>query len=363
MKQLRQFYTTLTHPIVMTLLIPWLMVLLVVGTVAQRYIGLYEAEQLFFASWVVWFGPFPLPGIYPTLAVLSLALCAKLMSKSPWRKPLVGSIITHMGALLLLVGGMLSALTAEEGFMTLRTGEPVSAVSDYHQREFVIFKNDEPLLRLPHATLQDGLVLTRQLPFTLTINLYCRHCEPMMQQEPQVFHRGIADKIALHDAPLQTEDEANQAGIVFTIEGVDDVQDGQYLVYEPTPHQPELMVGKDSYRIATRKVPRPLPFSVTLEAFDKFVHPGTDTAREYQSRVTIDEGNGMRWQKLIRMNEPLRVRGYTLYQSSFIDARGELLSVLAVVKNDGRVFPYIASIVMGLGMLIHLVVRRRHADA
>lgn len=85
-------------------------------------------------------------------------------------------------------------------------------------------------------------------------------------------------------------------------------------------------------------------------------------AQEYESIVTIMDGE-IEWQSPIRMNEPLRYKGYTLYQSSFITVGEEQLSVLAVVENAGRVFPYISSIVMCIGLLIHLFVRRRKVVA
>ena len=108
-----------------------------------------------------------------------------------------------------------------------------------------------------------------------------------------------------------------------------------------------------------RKNQRSLPFTVRLEKFEKFTHPSTEMAREYQSDVTIIEESGLEWQQSIRMNEPLRTQGYTLYQSSFIDAGGELLSILAVVKNHGFFFPYIASFIMTIGMIIQMRIRAK----
>ncbi|SVA41121.1 uncharacterized protein METZ01_LOCUS93975, partial [marine metagenome] len=57
---------------------------------------------------------------------------------------------------------------------------------------------------------------------------------------------------------------------------------------------------------------------------------------------------------LIQMNEPLRYKGYTFFQSSFIEGPEGETTVLAVVKNYGRLFPYISSIIMCIGLLFHL---------
>jgi cytochrome c biogenesis protein ResB len=128
-------------------------------------------------------------------------------------------------------------------------------------------------------------------------------------------------------------------------------------------NRPEIEFGEQKITLAVRKTQRVLPFSVKLIDFEKIAYAGTSMAREYQSIVEIDEGSGIRWQAMIRMNEPLRVMGYTLYQSSFVERSGETISVLAVVKNKGRVFPYVASLVIGIGLLVHLRMRRKKVRA
>ena len=357
---IRRLVSFLTSPKLVFFVLPWLMVLLVLGTISQRYIGLYESERLFFSAWFVWIGPVPVPGTYPTLGLLALGLTAKLLFKTRWVKNQAGVILTHSGALLLLLGGLVTAITAEEGYITLGIDEEIATVSDYHQRELAIFKNDKLLKAIPHQQLRDDLVVQPDgMPFTLTIETYCRHCVPQARKYIGENYRGITDKIQLVKAPLQKEDEENLTGVEFKISGVDEAQDGLYLVYEPTPHQPVMTVGDDRYRIAMRKNQRPLPFAVRLEKFEKFTHPGTEMASEYQSDVTIIEEGGLEWQQSIRMNEPLRTHGYTLYQSSFIDARGEMLSVLAVVKNHGFFFPYIASFIMAIGLILQMRIRAK----
>lgn len=349
----------LSKPLILFYTLPWLLCVLVIGTVAQRYIGIYEAERLFFSSFVIWLGPLPLPGMYPILALLGLSLTAKLILKSPWTRKTSGTVITHMGALLLLVGGLLTAVTSEEGFITLGPDETVSMISDYHQRELVVLKNDERWQAWPRESLAAGQVIDdTALPFTMTIEALCRHCEPRARRDAGDQYLGAAKNIALVSIPLRKEDEENLLGVTFRVAGVDAAQDGVYMAFEAAGKQPELLVGKDRYRVMVGKTQRPLPFSVRLESFDKYSYPGTKMAQEYQSVVSVMDGE-VEWQSPIRMNEPLRYRGYTLYQSSFIQADGKEYSVLAVVKNAGRVFPYVSSMVMCIGLLIHLVMRRR----
>jgi len=70
---------------------------------------------------------------------------------------------------------------------------------------------------------------------------------------------------------------------------------------------------------------------------------------------------------LIYMNHPLRYRGETYYQAGF--QKGDTATILQVVRNPSFVTPYIACIIVGLGLLVqfsyHLIgfSRRRAALA
>jgi hypothetical protein len=57
---------------------------------------------------------------------------------------------------------------------------------------------------------------------------------------------------------------------------------------------------------------------------------------------------------VIFMNNPLRYQNLTFYQASYsVDEGGRERSTLAVVRNSGWLFPYIASILTFLGLMIH----------
>jgi hypothetical protein len=56
------------------------------------------------------------------------------------------------------------------------------------------------------------------------------------------------------------------------------------------------------------------------------------------------------------MNKPLRYKNFALFQSSYFeDRQGNEYTVLAVVKNAFRLFPYIASGIIFIGMLLHFI--------
>lgn len=355
----------LSGPAPVTYTLPWLMLLLVIGTISQRYIGLYESERIFFHSWLVWLGPIPFPGLYPTLGVLSLGLFLKMLDTKYWRKAMIGSLLSHIGALLLLLGGLVTAVTSQEGYIMLAEGDATRAVSDYHQRELVIFKDDTAIMHIPQTELHNDLVISRGLPFDIVVDHYFRHSLPVMKVSRATDeHRGFARQISLQRAPLKMEDEENMAGMLFTIRNSGNTQtDGKYVLFEPMPRQAEFMIGESHYALDLRRAQRPLPFSVQLDSFEKFTYPGTDKASDYESLVTLTGEDGVSWQEAIRMNEPVRTHGHTLYQSSYMEIDGVQRSVIAVVKNHGFLFPYIASILMAIGLILHARLRGRKSNS
>src|SRR3989338_3299915 len=50
----------------------WLMVLVVIGTVAEKKIGLYQAQNTYFGAWIFWVGFVPLPAGIPTMGIIFL---------------------------------------------------------------------------------------------------------------------------------------------------------------------------------------------------------------------------------------------------------------------------------------------------
>ncbi|MGB4102243.1 MAG: cytochrome c biogenesis protein ResB [Alphaproteobacteria bacterium] len=361
----------LARPTLFFYALPWLMVLLVAGTVAQREIGLYRAEKIFFSAPLVWLGPIPLPGTVTVLGVIAVSLMAKLLLKSPWRRDMIGNLLTHASMLVLLGGGLVSNLGREEGYLELAVGATGAVVSDYHDRALAVVKNGVTLLTVPEDDLvTPASIYHPAMPFKIMPRTYCRNCAPEARPKAQTGatppsgklpgeeFRGAAASMILTPAPLMTQDEDNRAGVTFVVSGAGAERDGIYITYDGLKQMPSFAVDSDRYEIAMRRAERALPFAVTLLEFNKSNHPGTDVARAYAATVEVQDG-GARWRTEISMNTPLRYRGYTLYQASFIDRAGALSSVLTVVRDRGQVFPYLAGALFCLGMGMHLVQRGR----
>lgn len=367
MSSLRSTVSSCLHwlagPRVVFFALPWLLVLLTLGTISQRYIGLYHSEKLFFGSFILWLGLVPLPGAYATLCFLSAGLIAKLVLKSPLRKRTAGTFITHVSVLMLMLGGLVSAFSREEGYITIFPQEIVNTVSDYHDREVAVLKDGKEYQVIPYTSLQEQEKLPLEgVPFTVNIKQKCYPCAVEPLSEADVGAYGMAAAMELKDAQPGPDDALNRAGAMVEIAGVSKEQVGRYILFESLAEPPVIKVEGHEYKLLMRAAKRLLPFSVQLLDFEQENHPGTAMAREYRSEIQVKDGE-LKWKETVSMNQPMRYRGYTIYQSSFVEDGEKKASVLAVVKNAGWVFPYISVTLLSIGLLLHLFMRRPKKQA
>ena len=336
--------------------LPALMVLLVVGTVAQAEMGLFRAHQVYFSSFVFFAGGVvPLPGGYTLVGALAVGLALKFFFYSEWSWRKAGIILTHFGALILLFGGLMTAVTAEEGFMIIPEGEATPYVYDYNQRVLFVFKDD--VLLEEHAFERLEGVLESALPFGIDVVGRCANCE-IFKRDVEGEFRGMAQFMVLSDKAEELEPEANFPGVTFVVEGVSE-QEGTYIAFEGMPQPIEITQGEHVYKLIFGKQQRLLPFEISLRDFVREVYPRTDKPKDYHSDVLVKDG-AVEWPVRIGMNEPLRYKRYTFYQSSFQQSDLGEATVLAVVENKGQIFPYIGALVIALGLMLHMwMIRQR----
>ncbi len=101
----------------------------------------------------------------------------------------------------------------------------------------------------------------------------------------------------------------------------------------------------------------PLDFNIKLEKFNVGRYQGTMTASSYESLVNVSDKVGT---QTISMNEPLKHRGFTFYQSSFQeDEQGRpTASVFSVNRDPGRWVKYLGCLLIVFGS-IHLFYFKR----
>lgn len=343
---------------------PFLFVLLVIGTIAQAQMGLYDAHQKYFSAFVFWWGWVPFPAGYTICLIITGNLLLKFLFFSEWSWRKAGIILSHLGALVLLIGGLLTALLAQEGFMIIPEGQQTPYIYDYHNRELMIFKDDALEYRIPFKDLTKDA----DLPLGIKVLETCANCKIEKREDiAQSFAEGLepyalAQFMALIPTPKNKDDEANLTGLSFKIKGLGEAIDGLYIAFEAMPKPIEFDYNDSNYKIIFGKEQRRLPFEVALNDFIKEDYPGMSMARAYSSDVSVIDGD-IEWDALIEMNAPLRYKGYTFYQSSFDQTQNSETTILSVVENKGRIFPYLGTFILAFGLLLHIMITFKRRGA
>ncbi|MCO8120179.1 cytochrome c biogenesis protein CcsA [Stieleria sp. TO1_6] len=116
-------------------------------------------------------------------------------------------------------------------------------------------------------------------------------------------------------------------------------------------------IGDTDYKIGLKYHREVKPYWVHLEDVQRRNYSGTETPRDYSSYIRIiDQETGEDRRERVWMNNPLRYRGETFFQSSYTPLpNGKELTGLQVVRNSGWLIPYVACSIMALGMLAHFM--------
>ncbi|MBE8162869.1 MAG: cytochrome c biogenesis protein ResB [Bdellovibrionaceae bacterium] len=350
-------------------LIP-LMGLVVLGTVAQKYIGLYQAQKIYFSSFYFFaFKYIPLPGGYTVLAIIFFNLICKLFISS-WKLNKLGTNIVHIGSALLLFGGFLTAVFTQEGQVVLEEGQSSAYFSDYFKNELVLQQvvfdksnlapsfssKEKPKHKVLNTWVKPNFIANKKVFFPkakVTLNILHHYFNVGLKKrstQAPAQQKGFITQFYLFNKKEELKKELNAEALVFK------VKENQftYGIFEGMPIAQTLVVNNKKFIISLRRKRYPLPVSVKLIDFKKINYAGSLKARNYQSFIEVKNKAGLQ-KALIEMNQPFRYGEYTFYQASFSQENQTETSVLAVVKNKGRVFPYLASLIMCFGLLFHLL--------
>ncbi|MSR88726.1 MAG: hypothetical protein EXS67_03620 [Candidatus Margulisbacteria bacterium] len=274
------------------------MMLIFSATLDQVHLGLYGMQKKYFEGWLVWW---PLRSgrlipVFPSGLFLSGVLLLNLVCAHTVRFRFqvckMGIWLVHLGLIVLLVGAGLTHFLSTESQMPITVSGHAVYSEDANEMELAIIKQGketDQIWSIPKARLVAGKILTDSLlPF-----------------------------------PIMVPENFEQQAKSWKVKDYE-------LVMRPRRYYND--------------------YSVTLQSFTHKQYMGTTIPKEFSSRVHIqDFKTGEVRDAVISMNQPLRFRGKTFYQASF--AQGDTVSILQVVENPSWIFPYVASIMMALGLL------------
>jgi hypothetical protein len=346
------------------------MILIFAGTLAQVDLGLFKAQNEFFRSFFVFWGPKTaswkvpvLPGGYLVGGVLLLNLIAAHVTRFQFTRKKVGIWLTHAGLILLLLGQLLTDMLARESLLHLREGEARNYSEIEREAELAIVDTSEPntdkVVAIPQPVLANQKDIEHpELPFKVRMKefypnsrLQKRDAESLA---PPAASRGIGAVATVTELPHVTSmdyrDVPSAVVELITPEG----SIGTWLVSEHLDHVQQVPWNNRNYELSLR--PRRLykPYSLELLKFRNDVYAGTEIPKNYSSRVVLNRPDtGEHREVLIYMNNPLRYAGETYYQASFdLDNHG---TILQVVRNPSWLTPYLSCIMVGAGLVVQFM--------
>ena len=368
---LRLFLQVLASLKITVLGLVLLLILTVWGTLYQADHGLYEAQERFYQSWVFRTGPVPLPGAQSVMVLLFVNLAASLLHLTLQRRLRIGFLATHAGLALMLAAGGITFYFGRSAHLTLEEGQGSNVALSDQDWELALMPGRDGERRLVNALDARRLRPGRRFEMpggelSLLVEEYHRNCTAERREEVAAPHNA-GGYTRLEGRPPSREPGQDRPGAVLVIER-SGTRVGRVLLWggdrAPTP----LPGATEPLVMGLRRLRLPLPATIELVDFRRDLHPGTSMARSYASQVMLRSGVDSERKVLISMNKPLRLQGFTFYQSSFANTPGgREVSTLAVVRNQGRLLPYVATGLTGLGMLLHfsglLLVRARARTA
>ena len=355
------------------------------GTLAQVKVGLYQAQNEFFRSWFIYWQPqgsgvrIPIfPGSYLVggLLLLNLFTAHLRYYRKGWKY--FGIALLHIGVVLMLVGQFATDMLSVESYMRIREGAASNYSESNGRWELAIVdttdEKDDKVVAVPASLLANGeSIQNSELPFKFKVITY--HLNSTLSGEQagglelvdaentagrQIWWRGLPKETRMNfrDIPSVLVELAEPGGNV------------RRMLVSGHMNPQSLTAGGRNLKMDLRPERYYKPYYLHLVDFRFDRYAGTTIPKNFSSRVrVVRPDSGEDREVTIRMNEPLRYAGKTFFQSSYdeVDEKG---TVLQVVDNPSWLTPYLACILVAVGMswqfLAHLIgfaTKRRTATA
>jgi len=306
-----------------------------------------------------------------------------------------GNVLLHFGVGLLMVGQFLFGDRQLEQRLSLVEGQTANAFVNLDSVEMTFIAPGDkeqqftaiPDQRLKAAAESGELIKDDALPADVKVLAYFNNSRLKATAEDGLAAtKGLGVQVAAVKAPGAggTSGELNLASAyveLFDKESGESL--GTHLVSQWFSDRQMLSpesgggdefdsveVGEKKYDVGLRFARTPKPFWIHLNDVRRVDYSGSDTPRDYRSFIRIiDPETGEDRREQIWMNNPLRYRGETYYQSNYTRLPSGLeMTGLQIVQNSGWLIPYVACSITALGMCVHFggtlrrFVRRRSQE-
>jgi ABC-type transport system involved in cytochrome c biogenesis permease subunit len=300
-----------------------------------------------------------------------------------------GIVLLHAGVILLMVNELWIGSTAVEEQITVQESFTTNVARDIRYVELTVTdRSDEKIDRviaIPQSRLRkDHLISDPLLPFEIRVEQFFRNSivddlpqgekphaiDLDMRKEEIAVTQGIGLRGRTMETPqvggAKAGDEMDLASAYVSLvplkkEGAEDRKPIATVLLSQHFQEPNTTMPDDgklsekvnfdgkTYELSLHFKRSYKPYQVKLEDVEKVDYVGTNTPKSYWSKFEIIDGAKHQAAK-IKMNDPLRYKGETFYQSGYRAGPIET-TTFQVVTNAGWMIPYVACMIVGFGML------------
>lgn len=247
----------------------------------------------------------------------------------------VGSIFTHLSIILILLGALISALFGQRGFMDLYEGESKD----------IFYVKDKPY-KLDFKVSLEDFDIQWYKPQSHQVIVYVKN-----KNKKQVYSVELGKVYQVK-------------GTNYSFIAVDYIpdffirSDGTAKSKSEWPRNPTLLVKiRHLNDVEERWVFANFPNFVSIKDENiKFIYNWSGRIKDFQSKVKISQADKAVLTKIIRVNCPLKYKGYTFYQSNY-NPEELTWTGLQVVKDPGVGWVFFGFILLNGGLLLTYYVR------
>lgn len=297
-----------------------------------------------------------------------------------------GNVLIHAGVGLLMVGQFVFGDRQVEQRMGVAEGASTNLawiedeieivlIDTSDEKEDTVYAIPEPLIRRVHGT--DRVLDDETLPCKVRIVEWMQNSR-LETAAPGIENRATAGTglqvIAQRAKPIggAISNKRNfSAAYVELIDRESDESIGTYLLSQrfndiaqmtaslERDSYEEAMIGGKTFELAIRYRQQTKPYDLFLKDVERIDYSGTETPRDYSSRIVItDRESGESQEGKTWMNNPIRYKGETFYQSRYDkfevdETRSIETTGLQVVENAGWMIPYVCCMMVFWGMFAH----------
>lgn len=289
-----------------------------------------------------------------------------------------GIVVLHIGVALLMFSELQVGFYAKENLLTMAEGEKTSFMRDVRSRELAIMTRDgdkDKVVAIPQdileaaasqTALEDRVIDYAGLPFRLRVDQFLRNSalRARLPDDEKLATTGLGTfATPVERDPVNgMESTHDMSAVQITLidkKSGDEIQTllcaQEVSEMRAKPIAEVASVNETDFQFYLRFKRSYKDYEVELLDTSRTNYIGTSTPRDYRSRISIRDAESDESEEFtVWMNNPLRYKGETFYQSGHNELPdGTGVTTLSVVRNTGWMLPYIACMILAVGMFAH----------